>query len=81
MKNQKLENALYAIERLHDWADNEQGVTTFQKFCSLIGLSEYRQVWASPVGHLEGDLLADALKAWTRYPKEVKAFIYEECKS
>ena len=78
MKNQKLEDALYAIERLHDWGDNEQGITTFHKFCSLIGLSSYRQVWATPVGHLEGDLLADALKAWSNYPNEVRAHINNE---
>ena len=79
MQNKKMEDALYAITRLHDWADNEHGVTTFQKFCSLIGLSEYRQVWATPLGCLEGDMLADALKAWATYPNEVKAHIYGEC--
>ena len=71
-----LADALYAVERLHSWADNETSPTTFAKFCSLIGSSQYRQVWATPLGYLEADLLAKALDAWATYPNEINAAIH-----
>ena len=68
-----VEDALYAVERLADWADNESGVSTFAKFLSLTGLGE--TYWASDLGCLEASLLAAALEAWATHPNDVRGWV------
>lgn len=73
-----VEEALYAVERLMDWADNESGVSTFTKFLSLTGLGE-GTVWASELGYLEASMLASALEAWATHPIDVQNWLFDQC--
>jgi len=74
-----IEEATYAVQRLHDWADNEDGVSTFSKFLSLTGLMEQDgTVWATSLGYLEADLLAQALKAWATHPQDVASYLDDQ---
>lgn len=73
-----VEEALYAVERLLDWADNESGVTTFAKFLSLTGLGGEITVWASSLGYLEASMLATALEAWATHPNDVQNWLCDQ---
>ena len=80
-KEQRLtvEEATCAVQRLVDWADNEEGVSTFSKFLSLTGLMEQDgTVWATPLGYLEADLLAQALKGWATHPQGVASYLDDQ---
>ena len=71
-------DALYAIERLRDWGDNEaqDQPTTFSKFLSLTGnLEQDGTLWAEPCGFLECSMLAAALEAWATHPDDVRDWL------
>jgi hypothetical protein len=71
-------DALYAVERLLDWANNEAmgQPSTFAKFLSLTGnLEQEGAVWAEPCGYLECSLLASALEAWATHPNDVRDWL------
>ena len=71
-------DALYAVERLRDWADNEadNAPSTFAKFLSLTGLMEQEgEVWATPCGFLECSVLAAALEAYATHPNDVRNWL------
>ena len=70
-------DALYAVERLMDWADNEATghPSTFAKFLNLTGNLDQYSVWAEPCGYLECSLLASALEAWATYPNDVRNWL------
>ncbi len=71
------DEAIYAFQRLLDWADNEDGTktTTWDLFLSLTNHLEGDDVEAKPLGYLEGDLLARALAGWSSYPKCLVEFL------
>jgi hypothetical protein len=74
-------DALYAVERLRDWADSESSdaPSTFAKFLSLTGCMEQDgEVWATPCGYLECSLLAAALEAWATHPNDVRQWLDSE---
>jgi hypothetical protein len=76
-----VEDALYAVERLRDWADNEDNrqPSTFAKFLSLTGnLEQDGALWAMPCGYLECSMLAAALEAWATHPNDVRDWLYQE---
>lgn len=72
-------DALYAVERLMNWADSEarnEGPSTFAKFLSLTGnLEQGGETWASPCGYLECSMLASALEAWATHPNDVRDWL------
>ena len=73
-----VEDALYSVERLMDWADNEDQSkpSTFCKFLSLTGnLEQEGAAWAEPCGYLECSLLASALEAWATHPNDVRDWL------
>ena len=73
-------DALYAVERLRDWADNEDQAkpSTFAKFLSLTGNSERGTIWAGDCGYLECSLLAAALEAWATHPNDVSQWLADQ---
>lgn len=76
-----VEDALYAVERLRDWADSEahDQPSTFAKFLSLTGnLEQEGTLWAEPCGYLECSMLAAALEAWATHPNDVRDWLYQE---
>lgn len=76
-----VEDALYAVERLRDWADSEADdqPSTFAKFLSLTGnLEQEGTLWAEPCGYLECSMLADALEAWATHPNDVRNWLHQE---
>lgn len=64
-------DALYHIDRLSDWGDNETAPTTYDKFLALIGETSW-PVKAMPMGFLEADLLGKALQAYSSRPDAFK---------
>ena len=76
-----VEDAIYAVERLQNWADNEdQGKpSTFAKFLSLTGNLERGAIWAMDCGYLECSLLASALEAWATHPNDVRKWLDDQC--
>lgn len=76
-----VEAALYAVERLRDWADNEDQAkpSTFAKFLSLTGNSKRGTFWATDCGYLECSLLATALEAWATHPNDVSQWLAVNC--
>lgn len=71
-------DAVYAVERLLDWADNEapDQPSTFAKFLSLTGnLEQNGELWATSCGYLECSLLAAALEAWATHPNDVRDWL------
>ena len=71
-------DALYAVERLMDWADSESQdqPSTFAKFLSLTGnLEQEGTLWAEPCGYLECSMLAAALEAWATHPNDVRDWL------
>ena len=79
-----VEDAIYAVERLLSWADNEDQVTTFDKFLCLTGIWEVGgEVWVTEGGHwecgyLECSLLAAALEAWATHPNDVRQWLVDQ---
>ena len=72
-------DAIYAVERLLSWADNEaQGQpSTFAVWLSLTGNGG--TVWAEGLGYLECSMLATALEAWATHPQDVRAWLADQC--
>jgi len=73
MKSQELRDAEYAVDRLFQWADNEQFPPTYAAFLILTGNIDGH--FGKPLGWLEADLLAKALAAWTDYPDEINELV------
>lgn len=71
-------DAIYAVERLLSWADNEDDrkPSTFAVWLSLTGNGG--TVWAEGLGYLECSLLADALQAWATYPHEIGDWLADQ---
>tara|TARA_B100000035_G_scaffold76648_1_gene63887 strand:- start:439 stop:681 length:243 start_codon:yes stop_codon:yes gene_type:complete len=65
------QEALYHIDRLSDWGDNEQAPTSYDKFLGLIGEINW-PASAKPLGFLEADLLGKALQAYSCRPDAFK---------
>lgn len=70
------EDKVYAYQRLLDWADNESidQPSTWELFLVLTGHLE-DEVEAHYLGHLEGDLIAQALAAWASDPNSLRDFL------
>lgn len=69
------------IATLVNWSYNEdyRAGTAWLEFLDLIGISakHYGEHLNRPgyrPGYLEGDYLADALKAWANYPQEIEQY-------
>lgn len=74
-------DALYAVERLRDWADSEDDrqPSTFAKFLSLTGnLEQDGALWAESCGYLECSMLAAALEAWATHPNDVRNWLADQ---
>ena len=65
------QEALYHMDRLCDWAANEEGPSTYDKFLALIG-EVYWPIRAKPLGFLEADMLGKALQAYGARPDAFK---------
>ena len=77
-----VEDAIYAVERLMDWANHEdqRKPSTFSKFLSLTGnLEQGGAVWAFDCGYLECSMLASALEAWATHPNDIRNWLDNEC--
>jgi hypothetical protein len=73
-----VEQAIYAVDRLLSWQDNEgrnPNSSTFAKFLSLTDNMEGGTVWATPCGYLECSLLATALEAWATHPADIRDWL------
>lgn len=69
------------IVHLVNWSYNEdfRTGTAWLEFLDLTGIStgyygEYLNRPGYRAGYLEGDYLADALKAWANYPQEIEEY-------
>lgn len=65
------QEALYHIDRLSDWGDNEDTPTSYDKFLGLIGETNW-PASAKPLGFLEAELLGKALQAYSSRPDAFK---------
>ena len=65
------QEALYHMNRLAEWADNETSPSTWNQFLALVG--EVQGITVSkPIGFLEAGLLGKALQAYASKPGALK---------
>ena len=65
------QEALYHMDRLADWQDNEDE-STWSKFLTLIGEGNGPKPFRHSLGYLEADLLGKALQAYSSRPDALK---------